>query len=119
MNAKNFRLGNLVYDTEGKVNIINLEALNYFLKYGETKSCQAKSILLTEEWLLKFGFRNVDGEYLLDDFRYNLLKTDTFNGILFCDGIKVLREVRYVHQLQNLFFALTGKELEIQTERVE
>jgi len=36
-------------------------------------------------------------------------------GFIFYDGIKyrtILRHVIYVHQLQNLYYSLTGKELE-------
>lgn len=77
-------------------------------------------IPLTEEWLLKFGFDfSVDTWYL--------------NGVAIwetecCDAkgneeigfFYELREVgmmdmniKYVHQLQNLYFALTGQELKI------
>lgn len=68
-----------------------------------------KPIPLTEEWLLKFGFvcKNVgylcDNFYIDDDFYICVLR---FN----CeDYIKVSS----VHQLQNIYFTLTGKELEI------
>ncbi|WP_185260330.1 hypothetical protein [Elizabethkingia anophelis] len=72
-------------------------------------------IPLTEEWLLKLGFidealecRNErihktyrSGELILDE-RFILMDIDT----------KV--EVKYIHQLQNLFYALTGEELKLQ-----
>ena len=34
-------------------------------------------------------------------------------GFVFCDGYSVITEkIQYIHQLQNLYFALTGEELE-------
>lgn len=71
---------------------------------------------LTEEWLIKFGFEKIkerDGSYYNHsiDYHYN-------NGALSvgCDnenGYEIPIKIEYVHQLQNLFFALTGKELSI------
>jgi len=74
-------------------------------------------IPLTEEWLLKFGFgREYEAERpkWLDQLEsYNIGNED----IQFIKGksYKVMK-IRYVHQLQNLYFALTGKELEIINE---
>jgi hypothetical protein len=67
-------------------------------------------IPLTEEWLLKFGFRinTVDGlpwyekECLTLDYMFDFERHDASTN-----------RVHYVHQLQNLYFALTGEELTI------
>ena len=69
-------------------------------------------IPLTEEWLLKFGFeknKNSDLYFRLNNYEYFIE-----NGII-DNGYSRMNEisVKYVHQLQNLYFALTGKELEI------
>ena len=73
----------------------------------------------TEEWLLKFGFEKiVDNEFTL---RYDLKKDARFDyffpkhnlktfGMRF-QGSSFFDVVKSVHQLQNLYFALTGKEL--------
>jgi hypothetical protein len=53
MKANELRIGNYVYDTLGKVNKIDLEAITYVVKEPHN---QVKPIPLTEEWLLKFGF---------------------------------------------------------------
>jgi hypothetical protein len=78
------------------------------------------AIPLTEEWLIKFGFvKDADGSYLkfkmaifLDKrFKYNLyLQTEETSSKWFEVGIKI----KHVHQLQNLYFALTGEELTLQ-----
>lgn len=75
-------------------------------------------IPLTEEWLVKFGF-----VYTMDydEYRYKE-KTHWFN-IQFdeIDGERIYIfgkdnmsdvKIEYVHQLQNLYFALAGEELE-------
>ena len=71
-----------------------------------------KPIPLTEEWLLKFGLYKLDGCFSLQTKRGNLIIeedlceiTGNYNDIGFNAPCK------YVHQLQNLYFALTGKEL--------
>ncbi len=73
-------------------------------------------IPLTEEWLIKFGFEktNVDiffkhiGEKALSIY----LESNNLTTLLSFDFQETpLRRVKYVHQLQNLYFALTGEEL--------
>ncbi len=69
-------------------------------------------IPLTEEWLLRMGFEVYEfdnGEPNQYRFKSRLIviREDSF-----CDyGTNV--KIKYVHQLQNLYFALTGQELEI------
>tara|TARA_R110000823_G_scaffold313967_1_gene442182 strand:- start:502 stop:918 length:417 start_codon:yes stop_codon:yes gene_type:complete len=76
-------------------------------------------IPLTEEWAQKFKCEIVDGdvndewggmkEYIFNDF-YEL---SFFNSQVYLHCFNMCEEVEYVHQLQNLYFALTGKELVI------
>lgn len=69
-------------------------------------------IPLTEEWLVKFGWELTP---LNASFkRYN--RKSGFMIIEVYDDNKFWAEyiyVKYVHQLQNLYFSLTGEELEI------
>lgn len=70
---------------------------------------------LTEEWLYKFGFIKegfIDGTY--NFFHENMYGNNCL--LPTGDGFELLignTEIFYVHQLQNLCFALTGKELEL------
>lgn len=84
-------------------------------------------IPLTEEWLLSFGFEKLpsetDSKYhgnnalnfgypVLFLNRYEYLATNSkgnSSGNLFLNGLKI--ECKYVHQLQNLYYALTGQKL--------
>lgn len=123
MEAKELRIGNLVY-WNGEVDMINsLSSMEPFLVTSDFNKCvewdELEPIPLTEEWLVKFGFvKDADGSYLkfkmaifLDKrFKYNLyLQTEETSSKWFEVGIKI----KHVHQLQNLFFALTGEELTI------
>jgi hypothetical protein len=76
-------------------------------------------IPITEEWLVRFGFEPMVGNEFakwLDKWEGRLMFIDPslrFYGIeengsiLFTSG----NNFKYVHQLQNLYFALTGQEL--------
>ncbi len=80
-------------------------------------------ILLTEEWIKVFGFRKVKNEYFSqngsgimltfykDQFR--LYKQIMETSVMDNGRILIKRSVQYVHELQNLFFALTGEELTV------
>jgi hypothetical protein len=109
MKANEIRLGNYVYDTLGKVNKIDLDAITYIIKEPLN---QVKPIPLTEEWLLKFGFEkkndyynrcyfSIDGMYIRKDD--NEFETEV--------GECLYKTIYYVHQLQNLYFALNDEEL--------
>ena len=66
-------------------------------------------IPLTEEWLIRFGFE-VKSASVTHKYSYNIGFFVLSNGLrsnISYDGY----EIKYVHQLQNLYFALTGNEL--------
>ncbi len=66
-------------------------------------------IKLTEEWLINLGFEETDyagGCYYLGSIQIDLSDFECAFKTNWLDC-----KVKYVHQLQNLYFALTGKEL--------
>lgn len=69
-------------------------------------------IPLTQEWLLKFRFEKVDhiNGY---SFFINKAKIAIYEHKTEYKGYYLDNHCKYVHQLQNLFFALTGKGLEL------
>lgn len=81
-------------------------------------------IPLTEEWLLKFGFEKdydktlpYQEGYIKENIKFNSefqLMEEGMEGDLICIG----KPLKHVHQLQNLYFALTEEELEVK-ETVE
>ena len=83
----------------------------------ESKNFHFKPIKLTEEWLNKLGFFIVETngkfEATLPNFRYNIYWTKHTDGFLFCDGETALINFNYLHELQNLVFALGQRELTV------
>jgi Fe-S cluster assembly iron-binding protein IscA len=116
MDAKELRIGNWCSDCEGcNYQVTALSILNMVNFSNGYNPC---SISLTEEWLVKFGFIRDNKEILS-------LKENENEFIFFLEGNHVIIDKQqgqqlsgisidceYVHQLQNLYFALTGKELE-------
>ena len=105
--ANELRIENLVYDTEGDVNTVN------------TNICQVKPSPLTEERLVELGlkykrpFLDMNGYCFPNSQKYRVLKRkDKFyfmvNAGTTWQSLTVLESDR---QLQNLYSALTGKEL--------
>lgn len=71
---------------------------------------------LTEEWFEKFGLIDKT-EIQHNKYPFGKYKdTSSFGGIAINyenNGIQIMpkKEIKYVHELQNLYFALTGEEL--------
>ena len=123
---QDLRIGNLVkyngefyaiksFDEEHVVLKDNVLA-EYYLDYIGYDEIEA--IEITEEWLLKLGVFIVETcksfEASFPNFRFSLHKSENYDGWLFCENETVITDkIHYVNQLQNLFFALAGKELEI------
>jgi len=118
MKANELRLGNYVgfwgtTDFVTQVNEIEIETN----AYNNVSINDVKPIPLTEEWLIKFGFfpsKYKDG-YTISPYGKNeflLDKEYTDEGEWdFCTDENYLKTIKYVHQLQNLYFALTNEEL--------
>lgn len=77
-----------------------------------------EGIELTPAWLLSSGFDLVEeGEFLSKPVGDNQHRIRIWtNGIFFfySQNNVIATEIRYVHQLQNLIFVLTGEELKIE-----
>jgi hypothetical protein len=118
MNATDLRIGNLVnYKTsEGDVltNVIDWQDLKWLSEDEELFNLAHSPIPLTEEWLLKFGFeKQMMWTYAIDIIGNKKLiyylgeKGWSIGNKNYSD----FSNLKYVHQLQNLYFALTGTEL--------
>lgn len=70
---------------------------------------ELEPVILTEEILLKCGFEKIGRQYLTrGDIRFKIVD----NGDLSCIDYK---HINYLHQLQNLVFAIDNIELENRT----
>lgn len=102
MRSNEFRIGNF-YDHSGRVKKVTPIVIEALFKSARL---WCKPIPLTEEWLLKFGFI----KRYKDCYEFGkLILNDKFVMM----DIDIHLELRYVHQLQNLYFTLTGEELTI------
>lgn len=84
-------------------------------KQGVLNLNDVSPIPLTEEWLVKFGFELQIGNHILENHWGHLIRWH--DSIIITDDISnhskgLTVKIEYVHQLQNLYFALTGEELE-------
>ena len=117
MKANEFRIGNIV-DYLGSPTIINSisgieETYVSTRKSGIMPINAFKPIPLTEDWLLKCGFeKDEKNEYW---FWKNCVSVSVLGYIELLSfnrqSFKTNIQLKYIHQLQNFYFALTGKEL--------
>lgn len=121
LKAQDLRIGNLVlFDVEDVLEIITPRRLGYIAQANSKEDSHPfKPIPLTEEWLFKFGFvKNIGkhGEYYSHNvFIRFVIWVDHEGFVCGRDEVKgctAIVESKHVHQLQNLFYALTGEELE-------
>jgi hypothetical protein len=115
MNAKELRIGNLFINPFGDIESVSkIDFINDRLNDFTFNSC--KPIPLTEEWPVKFGFEKHGEWYILDAFQMptglhiSILHNITTLG---SNEEYEIPHIKYVHSLQNLYFALTGEVLEI------
>lgn len=98
------RIGNLVLDSTKNTTVVEgTHELSERVRHG---------IPLTKKWLLKFGFKNQNNgwdienhDFGLFDMSHGKLTDIRYNDTRCCPKIK------YVHELQNLYFVMTGEEI--------
>tara|TARA_R110002012_G_C11412052_1_gene587177 strand:+ start:281 stop:670 length:390 start_codon:yes stop_codon:yes gene_type:complete len=128
MESKELRIGNWVNFIPDNGNFIVSE-IDAFNSWSKTINglCpdDIKPIPLTEEWLLKFGFVIHNKPHGYTEYikykkgtRQYLHKLFTFKEYNDWDGKfgfsgTIQTELNHVHELQNLYYALTKKELTI------
>ena len=116
MNAKELRVGNIVYPFDD-IGLVNDKTIfRDFIKvtykdFENTLSLQP--IPLTEEWLVKFGFLLDLHHHRRLTYSLNRITTYMQDGVFWCDILYDCLEIKHVHQLQNLYFSLTNKELKL------
>jgi hypothetical protein len=119
MEAKELRIGNYL-ELLGKIvkveGISNLPARKemYWIAcnaFEDTKIIHFKPIELNKEWFFKFGYNDVNkpSHFVKDEMSIDEHRFWNCNG-MFIDDRNGVR-IKYVHQLQNLYFVLYGEEL--------
>jgi hypothetical protein len=135
MGANEIRLGNYVFHCK-QVLCMDYNAMHD--TYIDNDFDELEPIQLTEDWVLKFGFEEVKGSDC--DFKLQIQKNigggnpefdiwvdfgeEDGDGrlpmsiqIVSQDSEWLRTKVKHVHELQNLYFSLTGEELEITSQR--
>lgn len=118
LEAKSLRIGNLVrYSDKNETPspiVIQVGIQDLILISESVKGCNYEPIPLTEEWLLKCGFESdtifgFNIKYKKGNFELWYSKQ---KNIFLVENLKIIKcEPKYLHQLQNLYFALTSTEL--------
>lgn len=118
MTAKELRLGNLFIEENTKeiISVIGLEKDRIIFSGMFLDKWQALPIELNKEWFKKLGMtyyslptksnRSVGYYTLKFGNRFKINNSDGNYSF-----INFRKEIKYVHQLQNLYFALTNEEL--------
>ena len=138
MEAKNFRIGNILQSKEwgGKgiiegieqtQNGFDLKVKGFIHKWENGKYFDLQGIEISNEYLIKLGFIRNESKGVVgfdesnDDeitIYYDLGRLTIVQWGLdtpFYFSNHMLRvELKYIHELQNLFFAITGQELSIE-----
>jgi hypothetical protein len=126
MRAEDLRIGNLVYIPQLKkhsqIGVIEengrFTTKNYSSSFSSIECLQP--IPLTEEWLLKFGFNcvsdhNPNKKVFRLNFGYfkelNFAVNSEYGELNYFRYNGGYTNIKHVHQLQNLYFALTCEEL--------
>lgn len=126
MEVKELRIGNMILWKGIEVKKVDAAIIARAESDPEGFNMNYNPITLTDEWLNKFGFQldqYVEIESLIDEvgeWDVHLELEYGERGTVICISSDNLNEsmnvplnhVKYVHQFQNLFFALKGKELE-------
>ncbi|MGL5260813.1 MAG: hypothetical protein ACRC9P_00315, partial [Bacteroides sp.] len=116
MKVNELRIGNWVmgYNDPFKWSLEHFD----LLKQADLDEIIKAPIPLTEEVLLKCGFRKVPKALYIDDFSELRAATTYKKGFIiwnadtikFWVGNSVIDNIKHLHELQNLYFAITGEE---------
>lgn len=141
IDPKDIRIGNLVEFKGQYVPIVKIDSMNELIddgkliykgsvavpeyspdgriwNYNSPWLEQVNPIPITDEWLQKFSFGKLsNGEFVLDNFRvvdYYIIDSQLHFSFRIKHPdytIYHLVEIKHVHQLQNIYYALTQEEL--------
>jgi hypothetical protein len=128
LKVEELRIGNFINRLDRQTKITATASDRHGLGYvstdidGAVTINQISPIVLTEEWLLRCPQikRSNKLSYNLHVYYFEILGVqidiackEGSDGIIVDWNRNISSKIQYVHQLQNLFFTLTGNELEI------
>jgi len=123
--AKEYKIGNWIVDWETEEKYFQIEEIRKYVGYevwayyrnSSIKSKKPEPIELSEEILLKCGFQ-AKNDY--ENFIFNEIEISSSVRVVSTNERKSFWlvgkyeiRIQYLHQLQNLYFALTNEELTV------
>lgn len=129
MKATDLRLGNIVQTRQGKMTKVNISNLINLIDFESGKyddDPPILPILINHEWLLKLGFNDEEYKdgYIGIDFesgqmtlsfviaKPKKLWENQIDYVFMLHGHRIVT-IKYVHELQNIFHAVTSHELNL------
>ena len=121
MKANELRIGNWIRTSKEEQVVDVLCDSVSTMSYQCLPYCDVAPILITEEWLIKFGYtKDKDGDFVKNKYcigsegwfgvahlKYETLGVSMNERHYEC----ISHNIKHVHQLQNIIYALTGEEL--------
>lgn len=119
--AQELRIGNyLNHNHDGSPFIVSHHDIKIIAEWKLESQNLPKRITLTAEWLINFGFKSrIDSTItnwhiginpITHDWLFHLVWINGFQFPFYQNGYF---EIKYVDQLQNLYFAITNEELKL------
>lgn len=115
ISEQELRIGNWVSIAGVEIKLSVQALARIFEQDGDSTRCEP--ILLTEDWMVRFEFESVDDKVYSIKPRLSIcpdayiIRTGNVWKIQLGNETLSMPHVKYVHQLQNLYFALTGAEI--------
>lgn len=123
IDAKELMIGSYVKDGSriGKVTMISKSRIKVKLEHSlvvidtqlDCKMLDVQPIPITEDWLLRFGFeKESDLSFsIINKLQIDLISNKFSFYMKWGNIMRQISTIKHIHQLQNLYFALTGEEL--------
>ena len=119
MTARELRIGNYI-NPKFPMKVVNIfpDEVNADFEGNEGdvfefKNEDIEGVPIDEEWLKKINLVSVGGDFVrFNKLRCFLLRRDNSGYYYGLPNNSMRTEVKFIHQLQNLYFALTGEEIE-------
>ena len=119
MKANELRIGNYLNGKQGHVIVTEIRTNNIVKIQDNTSSFDVGTCLVaiptTTEWLLKLGFKYNESSSLYEKRGYDVdIKDGEYCHFYIPEFGDWYQDTEYIHQLQNLYFALTWEELKLE-----
>ena len=111
MNANELMIGNYFIGYSNNFQQWELASFVWLFEGIEVDEIIRGFVPLNQDWLLKFGFEMYEFDNKANQFRFKERLIVYRDGFLYDYGTSV--KLEYVHQLQNLYFSLTGNHLQL------